>query len=189
MSTAIPAVKYLTSEELEGGLGMIRQAPKDCGVLEWIVRRPQSGQREVLRQGQLTLEDGLVGDSWGLRRSVTTADGAPNRDFQLTIMGSRAIALVARLKDAWQWAGDQLFVDLDLSEENLAAGTRLQIGAAVVEISKQPHTGCKKFEVRFGKDALDFVNSPIGRQLRLRGLNAKIVLPGTIQVGDVVKKC
>jgi MOSC domain-containing protein YiiM len=108
--------------------------------------------------------------------------------MQLNIMNSRVIALLAQDKDRWPLAGDQLFIDMDLSAENLPPGTRLALGSAMIEVTDQPHTGCKKFMERFGLDAMKFVNSPVGKQLHLRGINAKVVQPGLIQVGDVVKK-
>jgi MOSC domain-containing protein YiiM len=102
-------------------------------------------------------------------------------------MNSRVIALLAGDKERWPLAGDQLYVDLDLSVDNLPPGTRLNFGSAVVEVSDRPHTGCKKFAARFGLDALQFVNSPQGKQLRLRGLHARVVQPGVIRVGDIVE--
>ena len=180
--------RHLTTAELEAGLDEIRRAPRDEGTLELIVRRPQVDEREVLDCGELSLELGLVGDSWITRGSSRTPDGSPHPDMQLNIMNSRATALVAQHKDRWQLAGDQLYLDMDLSEENLPAGTRFAIGAAVIEVSPQPHLGCRKFVSRFGLEAMQFVNSPLGRQLRLRGINAKVVSAGVIRVGDVVRK-
>lgn len=174
--------------DLEAGLVQVRRSPKEQGVLEWIVRRPRVDEREVLREGTLDLSQGLMGDSWKHRSSSRTPDGSPHPDMQLNVMNSRLIALVAREKERWQLAGDQLFIDLDLSEENVPPGTRLAVGSAVIEVTAQPHTGCKKFAARFGADALKFVNSPLGRQLQLRGINAKVVQPGVIRVGDTVKK-
>jgi hypothetical protein len=184
----VTVVRHLTMEELEAGLDMIRQSPKDEGVLDLIVRRLAINQREVLEEGELHLEEGLVGDNWPTRGSSSTADGSAHPDMQLNIMNSRVIALVAQDKDRWQLAGDQLFLNMDLSAENLPAGTQLAIGSAVVEITPQPHTGCKKFVERFGLDAMKFVNSPVGKQLHLRGVNAKVVQPGMIRVGNVVRK-
>src|SRR5712691_8780172 len=180
--------RHLNTAELEAGLGEIRRAPKDEGTLELIVRRPQVDEREILDCGELSLELGLVGDSWITRGSSRTPDGSPHPDMQLNIMNSRATALVAEHKDRWQLAGDQLYLDLDLSEENLPAGSRFAIGAAVIEVSPQPHLGCRKFVSRFGLEAMQFVNSPLGRQLRLRGINARVVSAGVIRVGDVVRK-
>jgi MOSC domain-containing protein YiiM len=181
-------VKHLTMEELEAGLDIIRQSPKDDGVLALIVRRPQIGEREVLEAGELSLEEGLVGDNWRTRGSSRTDDGSAHPDMQLNIMNARTIALVAQEADRRQLAGDQLFLDLDLSKENLPPGTRLAIGSAVIEVTPQLHTGCKKFVARFGLDAMKFVNSPVGKQLCLRGINAKVVQPGVIRVGDEVRK-
>ena len=180
--------RHLTTAELEAGLDEIRRAPRDEGTLELIVRRPEVDEREVLDAGELNLEVGLVGDSWITRGSSRTPDGSAHPDTQLNIMNSRVTALVAQHKDRWQLAGDQLYLDLDLSEKNVPARTRFAIGAAVIEVSPQPHLGCQKFVSRFGLEAMQFVNSPLGRQLRLRGINARVVSAGVIRVGDVVRK-
>ncbi len=184
----VSGVTRLTMTQLEAGLDEIRQSPRDEGRLELIVRRPQVDEREVLEEAELDRADGLVGDSWKLRGSSRTEDGSPHPDMQLNIMNSRVIALVAQDRGRWPLAGDQLYLDLDLSAENLPPGTRLALGSAVIEVTAQPHTGCKKFAARFGADALRFVNSPEGKQLRLRGVNARVVRPGVIRVGQVVKR-
>ena len=181
-------IKHLTMAELEAGLAAIRAAPKDDGVLHLIVRRPQIDEREVLEQGELDPVAGLVGDSWKLRGSSRTADGSPHPDRQLNIMNARVTALVAQDKERWQLAGDQLYLDMDLSAENLPAGTQLAIGSAVIEVTPPPHTGCKKFVSRFGLDAMKFVNSSVGRELHLRGINARVVQAGIIRVGQAAKK-
>jgi hypothetical protein len=178
------ASKHLTTSELEAGLEEIRRAPQNGGVLEMIVRRPQVGERELLDEGELAPAEGLVGDSWRLRYGERT----PNPDVQLTLMNARVTALVAQDKSRWQLAGDQLYVDLDLSDENLPAGTRLSIGSAVIEVSAPLHTGCAKFVERFGLDAMNFVNSSLGKSMHLRGINTRVVQPGTIRVGDTVTK-
>jgi hypothetical protein len=177
-----------TFSELEAGLDHIREAPKDHGVLEMIVRRPRVNVRDVLDEAELNLAEGLAGDSWQHRRSLVTFDGSPHPDMQLNVIGARAVALVAGDRSRWSLAGDQLVVDLDLSGENLPPGTRLAIGSAVIEVTEQPHTGCGKFVQRFGVDAQKFVNSTIGRRLNLRGINARVVQPGRIRVGDAVTK-
>jgi MOSC domain-containing protein YiiM len=180
--------KHLTTAELEAGLDAIRQSPKNEGVIALIVRRPQVDAREVLEEGELDLAEGLVGDTWKVRASNRTPDGSPHPDMQLNVMNARVIALVAGEKGRWPLAGDQLFIDMDVSQENLPPGTRLALGSAVIEVTDQPHTGCKKFAARFGLDALKLVNSPVGKQLQLRGVNAKVAQPGVIRVGDLVKK-
>jgi len=153
-----------------------------------IVRRPQVGEREILQEGQLDLIDGLVGDSWKSRSSRRTADGTPHPDMQLNVMNSRVVALVSQDKSRWHLAGDQLFVDFDLTEANVPAGTKLAIGSAVIEVTAQPHTGCSKFVERFGVDAMKFVNSAERQDLHLRGINARVVRPGVLRVGDSITK-
>ena len=181
-------MRHLSTQEIEDGLDEIKRSPKNDGVLHLIVRRPQIGAREILAEAELDNAVGLVGDTWSQRKSTRTDDGSPHPDMQLNVMNSRTIALLAQTRDRWPLAGDQLFIDLDLSEENLLSGTRLAMGSAVIEITSQPHTGCGKFVERFGADAMHFVNSPTGRRLRLRGLNAKVVRPGRIREGDRVLK-
>lgn len=181
-------IKYLTTEELESGLEDIYLSPKDDGRLNMIVCRPKDDEREVLSEAYLDLMEGLLGDNWKVRGSRKTPDGSAHPEMQLNIMNSRVIALLAQEKDRWQLAGDQLYIDLDLSDKNLPAGTRLAIGTAVIEITAKPHTGCNKFAARFGRDAAKFVNSPLGKELHLRGVNARVIQSGTIQVGDTVKK-
>ncbi|MGH3023767.1 MAG: MOSC domain-containing protein [Gaiellaceae bacterium] len=174
---------HRSTAELERGLDEIRRAPSDGGRLELIARRPQVGERELLDEATIDLALGVVGDGW----SVRGGHRGPDPEAQVTLMSSRAAQLAARSKERWALAGDQLYVDLDLSEENLPAGTRLAIGSAVLELSATPHTGCKKFVERFGLEAMKFYNSPVGRAHRLRGANAKVVQAGSVRVGDLVR--
>ncbi len=181
--------RHLSTEELEAGLDLIRRAPPSDGVVELIVRRPAEGEREVLEEGVLDLVEGLVGDTWRARGSKRTADGSAHPDMQLNVMSARVVELVAAgERERWALAGDQLYVDLDLSEVNLPPGTRLALGSAVVEVTAEPHTGCAKFVARFGGDAHRFVNTKAHRHLRLRGLNAKVVEPGAVRRGDTIRK-
>lgn len=178
--------KHFSFAEIQDRLTLSGASPRDGGRLEMIVARPELGARRVLARGELDYAVGLVGDNWLARGSASTADGSANPDAQITIMNSRMIDALAADRDDWPLAGDQLFIDLDLSEENLPAGQRIAIGAAVLEITPMPHTGCAKFTERFGHDAIRFVNSPEGRQQRRRGLNARVVQPGAINVSDEV---
>jgi hypothetical protein len=173
---------------LEAGLDHLRCSPTDHGTVELIVRRPAVDEREVLEEGHLDLAVGLVGDTWNQRSSRRTDDGSPHPDMQLNVMNARCIELLARSAERWPLAGDQLYVELDLSVDNLPPGTRLALGTAVIEVTEQPHRGCAKFTQRFGLDAFRFVNSEVGRALRLRGLNAKVVLPGVVRRGDTIGK-
>jgi hypothetical protein len=181
-------VRHLTLAELDAGLPGALTSPKDDGTLELIVRRPALGRRDVLETGQLDLVTGLVGDTWNIRASKRTRDGSPHPDMQITLMNSRVIAVIAGDKTRWGLAGDQLYVDFDISAENVPPGTRLAIGSAIIEVTDQPHTGCAKFLKRFGVDATKFVNSPRGLALHLRGINARVVEPGRIQTGNRVQK-
>lgn len=175
---------HATEEQLAFGLNQITAAPKIDGTLELIVARPQSGQRVVLERGALTPEGGLSGDRWQADSWRKFPDGTPDPAVQITLMNARCIALVAGDREFWPLAGDNLFVDLDLSRENLPLGTRLLIAGAILEIAKPPHNGCWKFEGRFGSAALAFVNSPEGKKLRLRGVHARVVQGGSIAVGE-----
>ncbi len=88
-------MEHLTTEQLEAGLDEVRAAPRDEGMLALIVRRPEIDGREVLDVGELTIEDGLVGDSWRVRQG-----DAPDPHTQLNVMNARFTALVAGLAGA-----------------------------------------------------------------------------------------
>ena len=179
---------HLTTDELEDELEYILSAPKDQGVLELIVRRPKVDKREVLEEGIIDLNEGLVGDNWKTRGSSRTPDRSAHPDMQLNIMNARVISVIARDKSRWPLAGDQLYIDIDMSEKNLPPGTQLSIGSAIIEITSIPHLGCKKFAERFGVESMKFINSPRGKELHLRGLNARVIQTGKIRVGDIAKK-
>jgi len=179
---------HLDTAALENGLATIRRAPRAAGTVELIVRRPAPEEREVVAEAQLDPDAGLVGDCWLDRGSRATADGSAHPDMQLTMMGARAAALIARTRERWPLAGDQLYVDLDLSAANLPPGTLLGVGTATIEITDKPHTGCGKFVERFGVDAMRFVNTQLGRELNLRGIYARIVSGGTVRTGDPIRK-
>ncbi|MEM9464230.1 MAG: MOSC domain-containing protein [Actinomycetota bacterium] len=181
-------IVHLSRDELEAGLDHVRAAPSDLGTLELIVQRPAEDMRVVLAEAELNLEEGLAGDNWNQRGSKRSEDGGPHPDMQLNIMNVRILEQIAGTTDRMPLAGDQLIVDLDLSEANLPPWTTLAIGDAVIEITDQPHNGCAKFSRRFGVEAHRFVNSPLGKELHLRGVNARVVSPGTIRQGDTIRK-
>jgi hypothetical protein len=181
-------MQHAELDALEAGVAEIRRAPKEAGTVVLIVRRPTEDERELLDEAELDAVEGLVGDNWRTRGSRATEDGSAHPDLQLTLMNARVTALVARSRERWALAGDQLYVDLDLSEASLPAGTRLQVGSAVIEITALPHTGCGKFARRFGVEALKFVNSRVGRELNMRGRNARVVTAGTVRKGDTVRR-
>jgi len=174
--------------ELEVALDHLRRSPKDEGILQLIVRRPDIDHREVLEKAELDPVAGLIGDNWRVRGSSRTPDGSAHPEMQINIMNARVTALVAREKERWPLAGDQLYIDMDLSKENLPAGSRIAVGSTILEVSPLPHTGCQKFVSRFGLDAMKFVNSPVGKELCLRGINAKVIQAGVVKVGHTARK-
>jgi|SRR5271166_3949967 len=178
----------VTTEALEAGLETVRGSPKDHGSVVLIVCRPAENERRTLEVGVLDPVEGLVGDSWLERGSGRTRVETVNPDRQVTVMNARVATLVAGGPDHGGLPGDQLYVDLDLSQENLRTGDRLQVGSAVLQVTEEPHLGCHKFSARFGPEALRFVNSLLGQSLRLRGVNTRVVRPGTVEVGDRVDK-
>lgn len=181
-------MSHLTATELDAGLAYVRDSPPDNGRVELIVRRPARGEREVLDQVELNMAEGVAGDTWNVRGSRRTDDGSAHPEMQLNLINARVSALIAVDHQRRALAGDQLHLDLDLSETNLPAGTRLSLGSAVIEITAQPHLGCAKFTERFGLDAHRWVNSALGEVLKLRGVNARVLTPGIVAHGDVVAK-
>ena len=172
---------YVEADILEAGLAHILDSPSDLGTVRLVVRRPAEGEREVLDEGTLDFP-GLVGDRHTLRRDT-------HPGTEITIMNARVVDLVAGGdRDRWALAGDQLYVDFDLRHENLPPGTRLQVGSATLEVSELPHTGCAKFTARFGSDATRFINGKPHRDLRLRGMNTRVITPGTVRPGDTIQK-
>jgi hypothetical protein len=184
---------HRTTDELTARLDHLRAAPAEVGTLDLVVRRPAHGEREVLEEGLLDEAHGLVGDNWLSRATSRAVAEGRHLRAQVTVMSSRMVRLLAETDEERALAGDQLYVDLDISHANLPAGSRIALGdpdngGALIEVSEKPHTGCAKFVRRFGQEAVGFVNSDIGRELRLRGLNARVVTSGTVRPGDKVRK-
>lgn len=169
-------------------LDSVRAAPADGGRVELLVLRTGPGQRKVVTEAMIDLDEGVVGDDWRTRVSTSRLDGSANPDAQVTIMSTRVLAAIEPDRSRWPLAGDQLLVDADLSIPNLPAGSRLEIGEAVLEVSETPHTGCSQFRARFGADALRWINGPVGRELRMRGVNTRVVRGGMVRVGDGLRK-
>jgi MOSC domain-containing protein YiiM len=180
--------RHLTRSELEAGLPDIMAAPADQGLLKGIVVRPVSGERLDLPSCEISLAGGVHGDRWADGCWMTTDDGRPHPDVQICIMSARCIGLIAQERANWPSAGDNLFIDMDLSPTNMPPGERLAIGSAIIEITPIPHNGCDKFVARYGRDACVFVNTGAGKRLRLRGIYARVVQDGRISVGDRVRK-
>jgi len=181
-------MEHLSRERLAAGLGRIRNSPPDGGRLVLIVRRPAVGERDLPAEAVLDRATGLAGDNWLARGSSGTPDGSADPNRQITVMNARVAELVAGGTDRMALAGDQLYLDLDLSVDNLPAGSLLAVGEVVLQVSEAPHLGCAKFIERFGAEAMRFVNSRVGRQLRLRGMNTRVVVPGTVRLGDMAAK-
>ncbi|HEV2371371.1 MAG TPA: hypothetical protein VGS19_04300 [Streptosporangiaceae bacterium] len=171
---------HFDTARLEAGLGHVRESPSDEGTLGLIVVRPAEGERQVLDEAYVDTGAGVHGDTWLDRR--------PNVAKQVTVMNIRAVALIGGARERWPLAGDQLYVDFDLSGANLPPGTQFEVGSAVLEVSVPPHRGCKKFLARFGDDALSFVNSEEGCALNLRGINTRVVRSGLVRTGDTIRK-
>jgi MOSC domain-containing protein YiiM len=175
-----------TLNVLEQSLDEIRLSPADEGVLRLIVVRPAVNARAVVDEVEIDLVEGVKGDNW--RARGRWSGGPADPAAQVTLINVRAIAAISPDEAQWREAGDQLFVDFDLSVDNLPVGSRLAIGDVVLEISEEPHTGCRKFSARYGSDAVKFVNSKVGKQLRLRGVNASVVRGGRVRAGDVIRR-
>jgi hypothetical protein len=179
---------FASEKELEAGLDAIKASPRDNGIVQKIVCRPNVDERRELQEAQLDLTMGLVGDNWLSKGFYKAADGRAHPDMQLNIMNARAIALIAGIDERWQLAGDQFYVDLDLSPRNLPPRSQLRIGEAIIEVTAEPHLGCSKFMARFGRDAARFVNSEVGKALNLRGINARVIQPGKVLLGARISK-
>lgn len=174
-------------EELERKFTALEPSPKDIGTIELIVCRPVLNERQILEEGEITIDEGLVGDYWKDR----PVEGEDNTKFQITLINSKMMGLIAGEKENWPPAGDQLYVDFDLSLTNVPIGQKLALGSnndVILEISDIPHNGCKKFMSRYGKDAQLFVNARERKHLRLRGANAKVIKSGKIHINDTIKK-
>ncbi len=180
--------KHLTRAELEAGLPEILQSPKDNGLVEAITVRPVSEERRVVQSTRMTLSGGVEGDHWANGCWKSTEDGKPHPDVQICIMNSRCINHIAGSRENWAPAGDNLFVDMDISPDNMPPGTRVSLGSVILEITDTPHNGCAKFVERYGREATVFVNTGEGKRLRLRGIYGRVVQDGAVSVGDVITK-
>ena len=174
--------------DLLAGLSYVRAAPANQGVVEAIVVRPESEKRVSPEACEVSAELGVHGDHWAKGCWRSLPDGSPAPEVQIALMSARVASLISPDRRRWPLAGDNLIVDLDLSEQSLPVGRRIAIGEVVLEITAVPHTGCRKFSERFGSDAVKFVNSSEGKSLRLRGVFGRVVEPGSIRTGDAIRK-
>ena len=183
-----PRAPRLPDRDFTPFMESVRTAPADGGLVKHIVVRPAEDERVVVDEAAIDVVEGVVGDTWRVRGSRRTPDGLGHPDSQVTLMSTRVLAAIEPDPSRWPLAGDQLLVDADLSIETWPAGTRFGIGGAVLEVSAMPHTGCAKFSARFGSDALRWINSPTGRELRMRGMNATVIEGGTVRLGDAIRR-
>ena len=181
-------IEHRSIADLENGLENIKKSPADNGMLYMIVVRTSKRERAVPWYCKLSPAFGVEGDHWSQGAWKSLPEGIPDPMVQVTIMNSRCLDLIATSKERWPLAGDNLIVDMDISTANLKPGQKVSIGSAVLEISDIPHTGCMKFRDRFGVEALKFVSSKEARELRLRGLFARVIKEGEISIGDRLKK-
>jgi MOSC domain-containing protein YiiM len=173
------AGRYLDLAGLGAGYRALSAAPSEVGSLALIVRRRADGQRDTPAEVRLTLEEGVPGDDWSRR--------PPQKpEAQLAVMRHDVAALIANGQPLTLF-GDNLFVELDLSAANLPAATRLRVGEAAVEMTDEPHNGCRLFQQRFGADALRFVQAKETRDQNRRGVYWRVVEPGLARVGDAVR--
>ena len=183
-----PSATFFSREQIEARLDWIKESPADVGKLEGLCIRPEVNKRLQLDECRLSPELGVEGDFWVKQCWKKLEDGSSDPAVQVAMMNSRAIDAIAGSRERWKLAGDQLYVDFDLSEENVSPGDRLKIGEAVVEVIPIPHTGCDLFRDRFGMDAVKFINSKMGKALRLRGVFAQIIEGGVVRLGDAIEK-
>lgn len=180
--------RHLSKAELAAGLPGVLESPKDNGAIEQIIVRPAANERRPVNSVAISLAGGLEGDHWAQGCWKSNESGEPHPDVQICMMNSRCIDLIAGDKSNWAPAGDNLFIDMDLTPDNLPPGTHISMGTAVLEITDTPHKGCAKFIERYGRDACVFVNVGDGDRYKLRGIYGRVVQDGVISVGDKVSK-
>jgi hypothetical protein len=185
--TTDDAAFHPSTDQVDEGMASVRQSPRDAGALALIVIRPRVDERLVLPSVEVDVAHGLAGDNWESRGSSSTPDGAADPGEQVTVMNIRFARLIAATEDRVPLAGDQLYVDLDLSVGNLPTGTLLEFDEVTLRVTDVPHTGCAKFRARFGMPALRMTNGPEGRDLRLRGINTTVVTGGMLRQGETVR--
>lgn len=183
------ASQHLSTDELQQALPGVLDSPKDQGILKKIFVRPGENERHSVEKADVSPEGGIAGDRWVSDHWQHLADGRSDPESQITVMNSRILETIAGSEKAMCLAGDNLIVDLDLSENNFPAGSQVHVGEGVIlEFTAESHTGCNKFSARYGQQALKFVNGPLGKPQNLRGRYFRVVQGGTLQVGDTVAR-
>ncbi len=176
------------SRDLDQHTAHVRAAPRDEATVALLVRRPSRDEREVVEAARLDIKEGMVGDDWLPRGNWSKPGTSADIEAQLTLMSTRVLAAIEPDPAGWPIAGDQIYVDMDLSEANLPPGTRLSIGDAEVVVTELPHTGCAKFAARFGHDALRWISTHEGRAMRMRGMYVRVTREGAVRTGDPVRR-
>jgi MOSC domain-containing protein YiiM len=172
-----PAREHRPRAALDAALAATAGSPRTAR-LELIVVRPAIDHRATPAEASLVQDRGLTGDHWA-------TVGKPKA--QVSLMDVRVAGAIAT-RDDWSLFGDNLFVDLDLGEAAVRPGDRLAIGGALLEITDEPHLGCRKLMARFGAGALRWVNARDTRTDRRRGVYARVIESGAIHVGDAVER-
>ena len=171
--------RFRTFGDLERELYELARSPADGGRVALVVRRGAGGRREVLEQIAVSADAGVTGDAWGRRLQ---------RDLQMQIAVMQAdVARIIANGQPLTLFGDNLFLELDLSASNLPAGSRVRVGGATFEVTPMAHNGCRKFQARFGQEALRFVSTKDLRHRNLRGIYMRVTEPGDVRPGDPVE--
>jgi MOSC domain-containing protein YiiM len=157
------------------------RSPRDLGRVQGCVVRTGRGVRETPSALRVVEGAGVVGDLWS-----THPHSAPGN--QVSLINVHVLrSLCDGDESRMPLSGDNLHVDLELSEANLPVGTLLAIGTALLRVSPVPHRPCGSFVKRYGATAAKKVAraTRIGR--RGRGVLCEVVRGGVIANGDEIR--
>ena len=168
-----------------------QSSPRDNGVVKLLVIRPETHVRTLPNAVVVSVEQGVVGDKWEAECTIKLENGKSNPDLQIAIINTKVIKEIAQSDfdmDRLALAGDNIYADLNLCEENMPVGQQIQIGNTLLEVTPFPHFGCKKFSERYSVEDLKVVNSTAGKPQHLRGIYVKVIKNGSISIGESIKK-